>query len=193
MAEDAEARTDPEAAEDTAARRDRLIPWIAAERALRTLALVAIGIVLLTHPHTDWSHELSRLVQRLGLDPKSNWVQRILKDAAKLKASKNAVFGTIALGYAVLEGAEAYGLWRRRRWGEWLTVVATSLLLIPEIWELTRSTTALKLGALVVNVAIVLYLLWRLGVFSRGAGEPERAASAREERPADSAAGDQAA
>ncbi|MHB8533044.1 MAG: DUF2127 domain-containing protein [Solirubrobacteraceae bacterium] len=169
---------------DTEARKDRLIPWIAAERALRALVLVAIGIVLLTHPHANWSQELSRLGQRLGLDPKSNWVQRILKDAARIKSSKNVLFGTVALGYAALEGAEAYGLWRRRRWGEWLTVVATSLLLIPEVWELTKSTTALKVGALLVNIAVVLYLLHRLGVFER---KQEQA------RPADSAAGDQPA
>ncbi|HEX7609577.1 MAG TPA: DUF2127 domain-containing protein, partial [Solirubrobacteraceae bacterium] len=59
-------------------------------------------------------------------------------------------------------GAEAYGLWRRRRWGEWLTVIATSLLLVPEVWELTKSTTLLKVGALLVNLVVVAYLLWRL-------------------------------
>ncbi len=68
----------------------------------------------------------------------------------------------VALAYAALEGAEAYGLWRRKRWGEWLTVLATSLLLIPEVWELTKSATLLKVGALLVNIAVVIYLLARL-------------------------------
>jgi uncharacterized membrane protein (DUF2068 family) len=72
------------------------------------------------------------------------------------------VFGVIALGYGVLEGAEAYGLWRRRRWGEWLTLVATSILLIPEVWELIRSVTVLKVVALIVNLLVVAYLYWRL-------------------------------
>ena len=39
----------------------------------------------------------------------------------------------------MLEGAEAYGLWMRKRWGEWLTVVATSLFFIPEIWESAKA------------------------------------------------------
>jgi uncharacterized membrane protein (DUF2068 family) len=47
-----------------------------------------------------------------------------------------------------------------------LTVIATSLLLIPEVWELTKSTTPLKVGALLVNLAIVAYLLVRLDVVS---------------------------
>jgi uncharacterized membrane protein (DUF2068 family) len=41
-------------------------------------------------------------------------------------------------------------------------VLATSLLFIPEIWELTKSLTLLKLGALLANIAVVLYLIWRL-------------------------------
>jgi len=41
-------------------------------------------------------------------------------------------------------------------------VVATSLLLVPELWELTKSATLLKIGALLVNLAVVAYLLWRL-------------------------------
>ena len=40
-----------------------------------------------------------------------------------------------------------------RRWGEWLTVLATSLLLIPEVWALTKSATPLKVGALLANIA----------------------------------------
>ena len=145
------------------ARKDRLLPWIAAERAFRTVVLAIIGIVLLTHPHTNWSVEITTFAKKLGLDPKQNWIQRILKDVARVNARRSEVFGTVALAYAVLEGAEAYGLWRRRVWGEWLTLLATSLLLIPEVWELTKSTTPLKVAALLVNIAIVLYLLWRLG------------------------------
>jgi len=143
-------------------RGDRLLPWIAAERGIRALLLLVVGIVLLTHLHENWAHDLTDLTREAGLNPKSNWVQRILHDAAKLDAGRALLFGLIALGYAALEGTEAYGLWNRRLWAEWLTVLATSLLLIPEVWELTKSTTLLKVGALIVNIAIVAYLLTRI-------------------------------
>ncbi len=146
----------------SAARKDRLLPWIAAERALRAIVLAAVGIVLLTHPHANWAAEIASFARKLGLDPKQNWIQRILKDAARINAGEEVLFGIVALAYAALEAVEAYGLWHRRRWGEWLTVLATSLLLIPEVWELTKSASLLKVGALLVNVAIVLYLLFRL-------------------------------
>ncbi|HEV3047569.1 MAG TPA: DUF2127 domain-containing protein [Solirubrobacteraceae bacterium] len=141
---------------------DRLLPWIAAERTLRAVVLLAAGLVLVTHPHSDWASEISRLAQRLGLNPKDNWIQRLIDKIKKIHAHEDVVFGVAALAYGALEATEAYGLFRRRAWGEWLTVFATSVLIVPEVWELTKSTTALKLGALAVNVAVVAYLVWRL-------------------------------
>ena len=128
------------------------------------------------HTHTNWPAEITLLAKKLGLDPNSNWIQRFLKDAAKVNARRDVLFGIVALAYAGLEGTEAYGLWKRRRWGEWLTVLATSLLLIPEVWELTRSATFLKVGALLVNIAIVAYLLDRLDALP---GRRSRRAPAR--------------
>jgi uncharacterized membrane protein (DUF2068 family) len=149
-------------------REDRLLPWIAAERGLRAIVLIGAGIVLLTHPHTDWASELTRLARHVGLDPHSNWIRRLIARVHRLPSRENVLLGVIGVGYGILEGAESYGLWRRRRWGEWLTVVATSLLIVPEVWELTKSTTALKVGALVVNLAIVAYLVRRI----RRSGRP---------------------
>jgi uncharacterized membrane protein (DUF2068 family) len=142
--------------------RDRLLPWIAAERAFRAVVLLAVGVVLVSHPHANWASEIARAAQRLGLDPKNNWVKLVIEKVKKIHAQQDVVFGTAALAYGVLEGVEAYGLWKSRAWGEWLTVFATSLLFIPELWELTKSATFLKVGALVANVAIVAYLVWRL-------------------------------
>jgi len=143
-------------------RRDRLLPWIAAERAFRTLVLITVGLVLLTHPHTNWASEIASFAQRLGQDPKDNWIHRLIAKVSKISANKDVLFGAVALAYGALEGAEAYGLWKRRRWGEWLTVIATSLLFVPEVWELTKSISPLKLGALLANIAIVAYLIWQM-------------------------------
>jgi uncharacterized membrane protein (DUF2068 family) len=146
---------------------DRLLPWIAAERTFRAVVLLAVGIALVTHPHANWASDIAHLAEHLGLDPKENWIQRIIDDVSKIHTNQDLLFGLVAIGYGVLEGAEAYGLFKRRRWGEWLTVVATSLLFIPEVWELTKSASFLKVGAVVVNVAVVAYLLWRLRRASR--------------------------
>lgn len=62
----------------------------------------------------------------------------------------------------MLEAVEGYGLARRRRWAEYLTVVATALLFIPEVDELLKHLTGLKVAALLINVLIVVYLVIRL-------------------------------
>ena len=151
-----------EQAPQPSARGDRLLPWIAAERALRSFVLLAVGIALVTHPHADWAAHVSHAAARLGLNPNSNWIHRIVNDLRRVTANEDLLFGTIAIAYGLLEGTEAYGLWKRRPWGEWLTLVATSLLLIPEIWELTKGTTPLKVGTLLLNLLVVAYLAWRL-------------------------------
>ena len=45
--------------------------------------------------------------------------------------------GLVVAAYALLEGVEAVGLWWQRRWAEYLTFVATTVLLPVEIHELT--------------------------------------------------------
>ncbi len=147
---------------DAASKHDRLLPWIAAERSFRALLLIGVGIALLSHPHADWAGEILRLAQKLGFNPNDNWIQKIVVRVRKVTPDQDVLFGLLALAYGALEATEAYGLFRRRRWGEWLTVVATSLLLIPEAWALTKSITALRLGGLLVNLLVVAYLLRRL-------------------------------
>jgi len=69
------------------------------------------------------------------------------------------------VGYALLEGTEGVGLAMRRRWAEYLTVVATGLLIPYEVYELGRHATLFKVGALLLNVAVVAYLAWRKRLF----------------------------
>jgi uncharacterized membrane protein (DUF2068 family) len=89
--------------------------------------------------------------------------------------------GLVLVGYAVLEATEAVGLWLARRWAEYLTLVATAVLLIPESYELTRRVVPLKVIALVVNLAVVVYLLAAKRLFGlRGGGRAEHAERERD-------------
>ena len=64
--------------------------------------------------------------------------------------------------YGVLQLFEGVGLWLLKRWGEYFAVVATSLFIPLEVYELTEKITWLRVVALIVNVAAVVYLLvWK--------------------------------
>ena len=83
--------------------------------------------------------------------------------------------------FAALEAAEAVGLWFQRRWAEYLTFVATTLLLPIEVYELTARASWFKVTALLVNIAIVVYLLAAKRLFGlRGGVEADRAERERD-------------
>jgi uncharacterized membrane protein (DUF2068 family) len=103
-------------------------------------------------------------------------ILRELQRAFAAKASTLWVVGLVLAGYALLEGIEAVGLWLGQRWAEYLTFVATTLLLIPEVYELTGRITATKIITLIINVAVVIYLLFAKRLFGlRGGGRAEAA------------------
>jgi hypothetical protein len=51
------------------------------------------------------------------------------------------------------------GLWLRRRWAEYLTVIVTGSFIPLEIYEIVEHFTVLRVVVLAVNVAIVIYLV----------------------------------
>lgn len=76
----------------------------------------------------------------------------------------------------MLELVEAVGLWWARRWAEYLTFVATALLLIPEVYELTETISATKIITMLINLAVLAYLLFAKRLFGlRGGGAAEAA------------------
>jgi uncharacterized membrane protein (DUF2068 family) len=161
---------------------DRLLPWIAAERAIRGLLLLAAGIYLLGHTGTDLVKLADRIARDIELDTHGPFVRHIVDRLGHLSRHQVTLFGIAALGYGVLELVEGYGLWRRYRWAEWLTVIATSLLIPFELYELVHKPSALKAAGLLVNVLIVIYLL---RVVTRRGREPRRS---RRDSPAAPAA-----
>ncbi|MGH3783173.1 MAG: DUF2127 domain-containing protein [Pseudonocardiaceae bacterium] len=135
---------------------------LAVERGLRAVLLVGVGLILLTHTHTDWADPARRFAEQIGLDPSRNETGRLISRLAGFGPRQAWRDGSIAIGYGLLEAVEGYGLFRRRQWAEYLTVVSTALLFFPEVQELFKHPTGLKVGGLVLNVVIVVYLIMRL-------------------------------
>ena len=79
--------------------------------------------------------------------------------------------GIALLCYALLEGVEAIGLWYGTRWAEYLTFIATVVLLPFEIYELHERVSPLKVIGFVINLAVVIYLIYAKRLFGvRGGG-----------------------
>ena len=74
-------------------------------------------------------------------------------------------------GYAIIELTEGLGLWLGQRWGEYFAMVATSVFLPYEVYDLTVKVTWLRVGALVVNLLLVVYLVWSKRLFGVRGGK----------------------
>jgi uncharacterized membrane protein (DUF2068 family) len=92
-----------------------------------------------------------------------------------LKSTTLQLVGAAVWGYAIVEGVEAVGLWYQKRWAEYLTFIVTTSFIPLEVYELIHKFTPFKVFALIVNTAIVLYLLYakRLFGFRGGAAADE--------------------
>ena len=111
------------------------------------------------------------LAAQFGVDLDQSAVVRWLRESLTARSSTLRWVAIALAGYAALQIIEGTGLWLLRRWGEYFAAVATSIFLPIEIYELTERVTWLRIGALIVNVAAVGYLVYTKRLFgARGGG-----------------------
>jgi uncharacterized membrane protein (DUF2068 family) len=60
---------------------------------------------------------------------------------------------------------EGFGLLLRRRWAEYLILIATVVFIPVKVEELATRPSVFKALAMLVNVLIVAYLVWRKRLF----------------------------
>lgn len=164
-------------------RSRRIVRLIALERIVRSLLLLAAGIYLLFHSKSDFGRLADHAIRAIELDPRRPFFHRIIVYLHHLHASEVRIAALVAIGYGALELVEGTGLWLDQRWAEYLTVIATSLLIPFEIYELVHRPTALKAGGIAVNVAIVVYLVHLLRKRARGSPEHPPGAGVGETAP----------
>jgi uncharacterized membrane protein (DUF2068 family) len=148
---------------------DRLLHFVLLGTAAAVVLLFAADRTRLSGPFYRVVDALQNGAGGLGARPGTG-VTGELEKAFQEPSSKLWFLGAVLAAYAVLEGVEAVGLWQGRRWAEYLTFVATTVLLVPEVWELTHRVTVFKITALVVNIAVVVYLLYAKRLFGLRGG-----------------------
>lgn len=146
------------------------IRFIIVERIVKGSALVLAGVSLLILGSSDRFHDFAvNLQDQLNVGNDASLIKRATEQLlVKFGTASPAERGVIAAGailYGLLEWFEAFGLLRRRRWAEYLVLIATAAFLPLEIDELVRKASVLKALALVVNIAIIGYLVWKKRLF----------------------------
>jgi uncharacterized membrane protein (DUF2068 family) len=140
----------------------KVIRLIAVFKLLKAILLIAVGVAAFKLVHTDITDFVTKWISRLGLDPGGPYLGRMILKTAALTPDKIKAVGVGSFIYAALFLTEGVGLWLVKRWAEWLSVIITSSLLPVEVYEIHRHPTVSKVLALLINLAVVGYLLYRI-------------------------------
>lgn len=153
---------------DRALRDAVVLRLLAVERFVRGLVLLglAYGVLRFRAAQADLRATFERALPALRPLQDALHVQladsAVVTRAQKVLESKPhtlALLSVALLGYGVLQLVEGVGLFLLKRWGEYVAAVGTSVFLPLEVRELLDRVTVLRIGALLVNVAAVVYLV----------------------------------
>lgn len=167
-----------------------ILRLFAIERFVRAILAAAISVAL-------WRYVVSRasiqnalnrdlpvvrdLFRDLGFNVTHTKLYVLVQHALTLSPRVVTLVAIGAVVYAALEVAEGTGLWLARRWGEYLAMVATSLGLPLEIYDLTRTISVTALVLLALNLILVLYLVITKRLFGVRGGKKAYDARLRSE------------
>lgn len=132
---------------------------VALFEAAKGLLVILAGAGALSLIHHDVQLYAERLVGHFHLNPAHEVPRIFLEYAEKLTDVRLAKLAAFAALYAAVRFTEAYGLWLKRRWAEWLAAVSGSIYIPFELLKLRSGVEPLPLGALVLNIAIVLLMI----------------------------------
>ena len=136
-------------------------PWIrviGAFKLVKAAVLVFFAISLLNQ---DLRHHLRGLAHAVGVDP-DHYLADALAKLRSLDKPHRLEIGIAVLVYAALFTVEGVGLLTLRVWAEYVTVIITISFIPFEVYEMIEHKSVLKGVVIAVNLAALVYLLWRL-------------------------------
>jgi len=140
-----------------------LLRLIAVFKLLKALTLIAVGAGALHLIHTnDAADTILQWAARFGFNPGGHYLDHALARIANLPAKDFRDLGIGSFIYAALFLTEGLGLWLAKRWAEWFTAIITGSLIPLEIFEIHHHPTITKVVVLLLNIAIVVYLVVRI-------------------------------
>lgn len=139
-------------------RRDRVVLLIAVFKFAKAVTLIAAGIGAFRLVDPAVAARVEGWLAHVQLAPG----RRLITFLSHANDGKIEALGGLAFAYAALFLVEGTGLFLRKRWGEWFTIIVTGSLLPFEIYEIFKGVSAAKVATVIINVAVVIYLVIRV-------------------------------
>lgn len=135
---------------------------IAVFEALKGAIVLIAGFGLLSFLGKDADELAEHLVRRAHLNPAHHYPHIFIQAMAEVTDTHLWLLAGFAALYATVRFVEAYGLWRERRWAEWLAALSGGVYIPIELYEIIHRATWLKCATLVLNLVVVAYMVWLL-------------------------------
>jgi uncharacterized membrane protein (DUF2068 family) len=170
----------PEVLRGRALRDAVILRLLAVERWVRAVLIIAAGYgVYRFRAHRDGIQRafnedlplLRPIAEKLHYNLDDSSIVHTIQSVIQARSGTLAWVAVGLVIYGLLQLIEGVGLWLLKRWGEYFAVVATSLGLPIEIYELMEKITYVRVGALVINVSAVVYLLLSKRLFGLRGGK----------------------
>jgi uncharacterized membrane protein (DUF2068 family) len=142
--------------------RGGFITIIAAFKLNKGLLLIALALGTLKLVHGDVEEVVVSWARHLHLRPEGRVISAGLERIGAMQPRTLETAAAGMLGYAALLLTEGVGLFLRKTWAEYLTIVATAVFIPLEVYEVVRHVTATRVAVIIVNVVIVAYLVVRV-------------------------------
>lgn len=124
------------------------------------LVIVAVGALRLVHK--DVATVVQHWVDLLRADPDNRFIHRIIVRSFGIQAKQLREISAGTFFYAGILLTEGIGLLMKKHWAEYFTVISTGVFIPLEVYEIVHRFTWVRVGVLLVNVAIVWYLVDRI-------------------------------
>jgi len=135
---------------------------IAVFKLLKAFALIAVGAGALHLLHKDVAAIADHWINAFRVDSHNRLIHWLLEKIPLVNDKKLKELSVGTFLYAAVFLTEGLGLAFHKRWAEYFTIVTTSSFLPLEVYEIIHHATIAKAVALVINIAVVVYLAWEL-------------------------------
>jgi uncharacterized membrane protein (DUF2068 family) len=144
-------------------RDNGLLRLIAIFKLVKAVTLIAVGFGALHLIHDNNAVDaMTHLAGKFGFNPGGRYLDHALAKLANLSPRDFRELGVGSFVYAALFLTEGLGLWLVKPWAEWFTTIITGSLLPLEVFEIHRHPTIVKVIALLLNTAVVVYLVFKI-------------------------------
>src|ERR1700722_206688 len=131
-------------------------------KVVKGVGLLALGLGALHYLHGDIAKGIAHWMELLRANPHNRYLILLLQKLSNVDEHRLRHLSVGTFFYSALFLLEGTGLALAKRWAEYLTIVTTASLMPVEMYEIHVHLSWPRVVVLLVNIAVVVYLILEL-------------------------------